>query len=356
MQPQQPVAQSAAYLQTFKVFAFLTALILGSFYLLSSVLLPIIISFTLYALVEPFTNSLVRKNINHSFAIVLVLVLMMSVSILAISFALPPLFHQVAILKNKLPFIFTQFEHFANVYSVKLGNMIGVDLNLSDVLVSLLAQSSSLGNALLVTISGQVAAITLSMILVPLLTYFILKDYKALRNKMLNWLPNQQFELGWLIYHRVTRQLQAYVHGVMIQSLIMALVSSLGYYLIGLDIPVLLGVLTGLLNLIPYLGPLISMSLAALVAAAMTPFNSSTIYLAIGVVIMAQIVDNILVIPSVIANAVDLHPVLVIVGILIFGNLFGTIGVILAIPALAAAKIIYINLYSDIHNASRNTY
>jgi predicted PurR-regulated permease PerM len=291
---------------------------------------------------------------NHSLAIIMILILMLSMSILAVSFALPRLLHQVAILKNKLPTIVDQFEHFAALYSQRLGDFIGIDVNFSDVLVSLLSQSSSLGNAVFVAVSEQVLTITLSMILVPLLTYFILKDYKSLRNRLLNWLPNSNFELGWLIYHRVTHQLQAYVHGVMIQSLIMATVSSLGYYFIGLDIPVLLGVLTGLLNLIPYLGPLISMSLAALVAAAMTPFESTTIYLAIGVVIMAQLVDNILVIPSVIANAVDLHPVLVIVGILIFGNLFGTIGVILAIPALAAAKIIYTNLYSDIYNASQN--
>ena len=66
-------------------------------------------------------------------------------------------------------------------------------------------------------------------------------------------------------------------------------------------------------------------------------------------------IDNIIVIPAVIANAVNLHPVLVIVGILIFGNLFGTIGVILAIPSLAAAKIIYTNLYLDIYNAGQNT-
>jgi len=356
MQPSGTVAESAAYLHTFKVFALLIALILGSFYLLSSILLPVIISFTLYALVEPVTNHLVRRNINHSLAIILILIIMMLISFISISFALPRLFSQIAILKDKLPAILNQFEHFTSVYSHKLGALLGIDLNLSDVMVSLLSQSSSIGNTLLVTISGQLANITLSLILVPVMTYFILKDYKSLRNNMLNWLPNQSFELGWMIYHRVTRQLQAYVHGVMIQSLIMAVVSSLGYYFIGLDIPVLLGILTGLLNLIPYLGPLISMSLAALVAAAMTPFESSTIYLSIGVVIMAQIVDNIVVIPSVIANAVDLHPVLVIIGILIFGNLFGTIGVILAIPALAAAKIIYINLYSDIHNASRNIY
>lgn len=350
-----PSEASSAYLRTFKISALLMAVFLASFYLLSSVLLPIIISFTLYALVEPFTNFLVRKNINHSLAIILILIVMLSISILAISFALPQLFEQAAILKNKMPFIFNQFEHFLTLYSQKLADAIGVEFNVSDILVALLSKSSSLGNTLLVKISEQLFAITLSMILVPLLTYFILKDYKTLRNKMLCWLPNSRFELGWLIYHRVTRQLQLYTRGVMIQSFIMAIVASLGYFIIGLDMPVLLGCLTGLLNLIPYIGPLIAMFLAVLVAAAMTPFNATLIYLSIAIVIVAQLIDNLIVIPSVIANAVDLHPVLVIVGIIIFGSLFGTMGVILAIPALATTKIIYSNLYSDIYNDSKQT-
>jgi predicted PurR-regulated permease PerM len=344
---------SSAYLQTFKVSAFLIALILGSFYLLSSVLLPIIISFTLYAILEPFTNYLVRKNLNHALAIIIMLILMLSISFISISFALPQLFRQVTILKNKLPFIFDQFTLYATEYSQKLGAFIGVDFDVSSILVSVLSQSSSLGNSLLLIVSEQIFAITLGLILVPILTYFILKDYKTLRNRMLNWLPNSRFELGWLIYHRVTRQLQAYTRGVMIQSFIMAMVASLGFFIIGLEMPLLLGILTGLLNLIPYIGPLISMFFATLVAAAMTPFSPTLIYLSIGVVISAQLVDNLVVVPSVIANAVDLHPVQVIVGIIIFGNLFGTIGVILAIPALAAIKIIYRNLYLDIYNDSR---
>ena len=351
VQPSAAV-QSAAYVQTFKVFAVVIALLLASFYLLSSILLPIIISFTLYALLEPLTNSLLRRNVNHSLAIMLILVLMLSISILAISFALPQLFAQVAVLKSKLPFIFSQLEQFITLYSDRLGAFLGVDFNPSDILLSVLSRSTSMGNTLLVTVSEQVFAITLSMILVPLLTYFILKDYKPLRNRVLNWLPNARFELGWLIYLRVTRQLQAYTRGVMIQSLIMAVVASIGYLVVGLEMPILLGVLTGLLNLIPYIGPLISMLLAALVAAAMTPFEPTKIYLGVGVVLLAQVVDNVVVIPSVIANAVDLHPVLVILGIIIFGNLFGTLGVILAIPALAAAKILFRILYEDTYNAS----
>ncbi len=347
---------SSAYLDSFKVLSVIGGIVLAAFYLLSSVLLPIIISFTLYALLQPFTNYLVRKNINHSAAIIFMLILMLTASILAISFALPQLLKQAAFLKNKMPGIFSHLEGLLNVYSQKFADITGIEFNVSDVVVSILAQSSSLGNDLLLKISEQVFAITLSLILVPLLTYFILKDFKQVRNKALNWLPNSSFELGWLIYHRVTRQLILYTRGVMIQSFIMAAVATTGYFIIGLDMPILLGTLTGLLNLIPYIGPLISMFLATIVAAAVTPFDPSLIYMAIAVVVVAQVVDNVVVIPSVIANAVDLHPVLAIVGIIIFGNLFGTIGVILAIPAMAAIKIIQNNLYSDIYNDRRTTY
>lgn len=341
----------SAYLQTFKILALLIGIILCGFYLLSSILLPIIISFVLYALLEPITLYLVRRNMNHSLAIILLLVVMLAISFFAISFALPQLFEQVSILKDKLPFIFNQLEQTVAHYSVKVADATGVEFNTNDILTSVASQFSSMGNAVLVKVSEQVFAVTLVMILVPLLTYFILKDYKSLRNKMLNWLPNSSFELGWIIYHRVTQKLQLYTRGVMIQSMIMAVIASIGFVVIGLDIPVLLGCLTGLLNLIPYIGPLISMILASLVASAMTPFDPTLIYLSIAVIITAQVIDNVIVIPSVIASSVDLHPVLVILGVIIFGNLFGTIGVILAIPALATVKIINQCLYSDIANA-----
>jgi predicted PurR-regulated permease PerM len=167
---------------------------------------------------------------------------------------------------------------------------------------------------------------------------------------MMNWLPNTSFELGWLIYHRVSQQLQAYTRGVMIQSITMSLVCMIGFSLIGLDIPILLGAITGILNLVPYVGPVISILLSLLVASAMTPFDPSLLYLGVLVIIMAQVIDNVVVIPAVIANAVNLHPVQVILGIIIFGSLFGTLGVVLAIPAIATAKIIFNNLYADILN------
>jgi predicted PurR-regulated permease PerM len=133
----------------------------------------------------------------------------------------------------------------------------------------------------------------------------------------------------------------------------MASICAVGFTLIGMDIAVLLGCMTGVLNLVPYVGPIISIVLTLLVASAMTPFDPALLYLGVVVIISAQVVDNAIVVPAVIAQVVNLHPVQVILGIIIFGSVFGTLGVILAIPAIATAKIIYTNLYADILNAHR---
>jgi len=346
---------SSANFQTMKIFVLVIAVILGSFYLMSSVLIPVIISFTLYALFEPATLYLVRHNFNHSVSILIVLLLLVIFGFIATAFAFPQLLDQVGLLQAKLPQILSQLEVFLTRYSSELSAKIGIDLDNSKIIISLLSQFSSLGQSLLLNISDKLLGFAIISLLVPFLTYYLLKDYKSVRNRLMNWLPNSSFELGWLIYHRVARQLQSYTRGVMIQSAVMASICIAGFTLIGMDIAVLLGCITGILNLLPYVGPIISMVLTLLVASAMTPFDPSLLYLGVLVIMSAQIVDNAIVIPAVIAHAVNLHPVQVVLGIIIFGSVFGTLGVILAIPAIATAKIVYNNLYTDILNAHRKT-
>lgn len=341
-----------AYAQTIKIFAWMIAIVLAGFYLLSSVIIPIVISLTLYAIFEPATLYLVRHNVNHSLSIIIVLVFLVFFSFIAIGFALPQLIDQIGLLQAKLPAIFSKLEGFLTHYSAEFSDRIGVDLDVSDMIISTLSQSTSLGQSFLLNFSNRLLGVTIVLLLVPFLTYYLLKDFRSLRNRMMNWLPNASFELGWLIYYRVSKQLQAYTRGVMIQSIIMSLVCMVGFSLIGLDIPILLGVITGILNLVPYIGPVISILLSLLVSSAMTPFDHSLLYLGVLVIVTAQVIDNTIVIPAVIANAVNLHPVQVILGIIIFGSLFGTFGVILAIPAIATAKIIFNNLYADILNES----
>lgn len=342
---------SSVYFQTSKVFISIVLIFLASLYLLSSILVPIIISFSLYALLSPVTAWLVRKNIHHSLAIVISLLIMIFTSFLALLYALPKLFEQLFKIQQKFPTIISIIERYADLTASNIFELTGVELDVPDLILSILSQSTSVGNAFLVQISNQISGIGIAILLIPFITYFLLKDFKGFRNSLLHWLPNSSFELGWIIYHRVAQQLESYTRGVLIQSMIMACVTSLGFFVVGLELPVLMGIVTGLLNLIPYIGPLISIVFSLLIALGMTPFEPSLLYLVVMVIVAAQVFDNVIVIPYVIANAVNLHPVMVILGVIIFGNIFGMVGVILAIPAIAAAKILFSNLYSNIDNS-----
>ena len=278
---------------------------------------------------------------------------MIYVSLLGVAYAVPALVDQAATLQAKLPQVLSLAEQTIDRYLSGMRGQFGADDDTSEILLNLLAQTTSFGQAALIQVSDGVLSLVIVSILVPFLTYYLLRDFKQARNNLMNWLPNSSFELGWVMYNNVTRQLNAYVRGVMIQSAIMAATCAAGFSLIGLDSAMLLGGITGLLNLAPFIGPIISMLLTALVGATMTPFDPAMIYLGVAIILFAQFIDNFVVVPQLIAGVANLHPVQVILGIIVFGNLFGMLGVILAIPAIAVGKIVYNNLYADIRNASQ---
>ena len=317
------------------VFAFFAAL-------LAPLLIPIIISFALYAMLEPISGALQRQGMSSTTASLTVLLALVAISTLAISLLMPQLSAQLAQLQEQLPTVWKTLISFAQEMSQFIASSMKLDTETSNSITQpLFDKANELSKEILVTGSNLVIEFSVLVILVPIFTFFLIRDYRGLRNYLLDSLPNNSFELGWIIYHRVTHQLQEYIRGIMIQSGIMSIITSLGFFIIGLESYILLGLIAGILNLIPYVGPLLAMVLPILLALAHTPLEPWLIGAAIGVIAVAQIIDNIIVIPAVIANAVNLHPVIVIIGIIVFGNFFGFIGMIVAIPAISTANIIF---------------
>lgn len=322
-------------------------------YLLAPLLIPIILSFALYALFDPVSTMLQRNGCSDGQSAILVLLLLVIISIVGISIVFPMLAEQLVALQGKIP----KLTEFLSNFSQRIQSLLsgyGLNFDPNTITKPIMNFSSTYGKDAIFRLSNMLIDLTVTIILVPLFTFFLIRDYKELRNKALDLLPNSSFELGWLIYYRVARKLQEYIRGIMIQSGIMAIVTAIGFYAIGLESPVLLGSIAGLLNLIPYVGPLLAMIPPIIIALGAPVFDPSLIAFAVGVIIFAQIVDNIIVVPAVIANAVSLHPITVIVGIIIFGNFFGFIGMIVAIPALATSNIILTGLRNGLRQVSFN--
>jgi len=334
--------------RTISVFSLICVTILLLATLLSPILVPLILSFALYALLEPLSEALERQGFSRSVSSLTVLLLLVSVAAIVISVLLPHLAKQLSTLQSQLPGVWQSTMNMGN----ELFNSLGIDISTSSITQHFFTQANDWGSTAFVQGSNILISLTVFLIFVPIITFFLVRDYHSFRNYMLDKLPNSNFEMGWLIYHRVAHQLQEYIRGIMIQSSIMCVMTSIGFYIIGLDSPFLLGATAGVLNLIPYVGPLLATVLPILMAISEVPIEPWLIGAAISVILIAQIIDSMLVIPSVIASAVNLHPLIVIMGIIVFGNLFGFIGMVIATPTLSTANIIYRGLYQGIKTRS----
>jgi len=334
--------------RTLFVFSMICSVLILFAILLAPLLIPIIISFALYALLEPISEIFERHGLSRNASSLSVLLILVAVGAVCVSLLLPHLSAQLSTLQAQLPVVWQSITTMGNDFSRHITTSLSLDMQSSGITQHFFNQVDSWGKAALIEGSNMLISLSVLLVLVPIFTFFLVRDFRTFRNNLLDKLPNSSFEMGWLIYYRVAHQLQEYIRGIMIQSAIMCVITTIGFYILGFESPFLLGLVAGVLNLIPYVGPLLAMVLPMLLALGHTPVEFWMVGAAVSVILVAQLIDNVIVIPAVIANAVNLHPLVVIVGIIVFGNLFGFIGMVVAIPVISTMNIIYYGLYQGI--------
>ncbi len=185
------------------------------------------------------------------------------------------------------------------------------------------------------------------MIIIPIISFFLLLDANLIYKTVISFIPNRFFEMFLMVFYKTNQQITSYLKSLIIQCGIMATVASLGFYLIGSDHFFLFGFFLGIANSVPYIGPLLGV-IPPLVFALLFPDMSPNIGGILGVVATAQLVDNAIVQPVVIANAVSLHPLVIMIGIAVGGNFFGIFGMLLAIPVISILKVTIGILYESL--------
>lgn len=181
-------------------------------------------------------------------------------------------------------------------------------------------------------------------LITPLISFFLLLDARRIYKYFISLVPNRYFEMTLMVTNKINQQLTNYLKGVFVQSGIMAGIASVGFYFLDLNFFILFGVFLGLANMIPYLGPAIGFLPPAIYSLVVTGGIDGLLPIAI-VVIICQLVDNVLVQPTVIAKSASMHPILVLLGITVGGNLFGLWGMLIAIPLMAILKVSIVILY-----------
>ena len=201
-------------------------------------------------------------------------------------------------------------------------------------------------------VPGLITAFIVNLLLVPFIAYFMIRDGKALKRRVVELVPNRYFEMTLMMFNRIDQQIGAYLRGRLIECILVGTTQALLMGVVGIFVPqrqiLLIAAVCGITNMIPYLGPVLGTIFGSLLyLGGGLPITS--IYGLVAAAGGAHIVDNIVIAPAVLSHNVDLHPLTVILVLVIGGELFGTLGLLVAIPVASSIKVIAQEVYANYH-------
>lgn len=337
------------YSQILRIFwrFFLIVLVIASIAILfpfvKDVLIMFIIAWLLSVLLSPVVDFLESKGFRRGWAILIVMILILALVGFSFSLIIPGIIRTVEAMTSKLQSdVITEF-------SMKIEAFFEKNFNNAELARNVTARLNEIGVNLLNSLGEffkNVGAFLASMIIVPVITFFLIKDSRRFKRTIISKVPNKYFELSLNILQKVENQVGKYIQGQALDALIVGLLSTLGLFLINLrfDNPVpyfvFIGMLAGLANMIPYVGPVVGAIPALATAILNNPANLGLVLLWIIIMFaFVQAIDNAFVSPLVVSKSVNMHPLVVIVVVIIGGNIAGVIGMLFAVPLTGIIKV-----------------
>jgi len=319
------------------------AFIVILFPFVKDVLIMFTIAWLLSVLLSPVVDFLESKGFKRGWAILIVMILILALVGFSFSLIIPGIIRTVEGMTSKLQ------SNVITEFGTKIEAFFEKNFNNAELARNVTARLNEIGVNLLNSLGEffkNVGAFLASMVIVPVITFFLIKDSRRFKRAVISKVPNKYFELSLNILHKVENQVGKYIQGQAIDALIVGLLSTLGLFLINLrfDNPVpyfvFIGMLAGLANMIPYVGPVVGAVPALATAILNNPDNLGLVLLWIVIMfVLVQAIDNAFVSPLVVSKSVNMHPLVVIIVVIIGGNIAGAIGMLFAVPLTGIVKV-----------------
>ncbi|WP_047986373.1 AI-2E family transporter [Ornithinibacillus californiensis] len=172
---------------------------------------------------------------------------------------------------------------------------------------------------------------------IPVLVFYFLKDYEKIKGYVKNSLPKKYRKSSSNLVHAIDEGLGGYIRGQLLVCLFVAITSYITFQFLGLKYALLLAIFMGLMNIIPYFGPIIGAVPAVLIA--LTISGKMVLFVLIGVFVI-QLIESNLLSPYIVGRSIRIHPVAIIFALLLGGKLGGVLGMVLAVPTLTILRVI----------------
>jgi len=334
-------------------------------YLLAPVLTPFVAAAILAYVADPLVDKLEKYKLGRTLATSVVFVSMNTLGILLLLFLVPLLQKQILLLVQKIPGYIIYLEtNLLPWLSVTMGISFE-EFDFSKMKHTILDNwktAGSVATTIMASITRSGMAIGTSLMnltIVAVVTFYLLRDWDHLVAGVRSLLPRRIEPVVSSLASESDEVIGAFFRGQLLVMLSLGAIYSAGLSMIGLELAILIGLLAGLVSFVPYLGFIVGI-LVACIAAIMQFQDVTSLFFVFAVFGVGQVLESVLLTPLLVGDRIGLHPVAVIFAVLAGGQIFGFVGVLLALPVAAVLAVIVRYLHkqyqqSELYTAETET-
>lgn len=324
--------------------------------LVEVIILPGVLGVILYYLLRPLLKLLVRWKVPRALGI-LILYLLVGAAVTVVALLVYPFLRdQFTNLAQEFPVVFMSFadqilsfinnSHFDEYFQLINVNYNDVLTNFTDDLVTTVKDTmSSLASGVASGITGFVSALTgivLSLVIVPFITFYLLLEGEKMPRFILSLFPPRMRVRIGEVLHDMDKQISSYIQGQILVSFCIGSMMTIGFLIIKMPYALLLGFLAMITSVVPYLGPAIAVTPAAIIAIVNSPWLLLKLIIVWTIV---QLIEGKFISPQIMGKSLSIHPITIIFVLLTAGSLFGVPGVVLGLPGYALIKVLLTHAY-----------
>jgi putative permease len=312
----------------------------GILFFFHNLLAPLLVAIVMAYLLEWPTARLERLGCSRTWAASIMLIFSVSILLLLTLVVVPIAWQQGIYLIRDMPTMLSHLSDFAATLPKRYPAL--VDVGIFDAMTeNMRSRLTGVGDQVVkFSLASLVGLLTLAiyLILVPLMVFFLLKDKEQMLNAVRRVLPRNR-TLAGRVWVEMNQQITNYIRGKVLEMVVVGVATYLGFIVFGLNYSLLLAVLVGLSVLIPYIGAFV-VTIPVIFVALFQFGHGPEFWTLFAVYLIIQALDGNVLVPILFSEAVNLHPLVIILSVVIFGGFWGFWGVFFAIPLATLVKAV----------------